>query len=141
MSQFFTGFSITILIGLLFTLLVLCGIIAWTNRISFRLRKVELPKWRLLFAFAFLQILLGVLTIFVVRAIKNDPFLDIGSGLGVAILSGLVFIKMILKTGWKQALRVWVIAAGMQLVLVPVCSTAMLVVWVMLSFLLFPPQL
>ena len=33
------------------------------------------------------------------------------------------------------------IAAGMQLVVLPVCSVVMVVGWIMLSFSLFPPQL
>jgi hypothetical protein len=140
MSHTLSGFSITMFLGLGLILLVLCGIIALTTWISFRLRKVEHPKLKFLIAIAFLQILLGGLTVFVLRAIKNDPFIAIGTGLGITILSGLLFIKLIFKYGWKQSLRIWAIAAGMQLVFVPVCSVVMLVGWVMFTFMLYPPQ-
>ncbi|MCX6034271.1 MAG: hypothetical protein NTV38_04745, partial [Chloroflexi bacterium] len=61
---------------------------------------------KLLFAIALLQILLGGLTVFVLRSINDDPFIDIGSGAGITFLSGLFFIKLILKNGWKRSLRV-----------------------------------
>jgi len=95
---------------------------------------------KFLVAIVFLQILLGVTTGFVVRAIKNDPFICVGTGLGITILSGLLFIKLILKYDWKQSLRIWAIAAGLQLVFVPVCLVVMLVGWVMFTLWLYPPQ-
>lgn len=120
--------------------LVLWGIIALTIRISFRLRKVESPKLKFILAIAFLQTLLGILTIFVVETIKYEPFLIIGTGLGITILSGLLFIKMFLKNDWKQSLRIWAIAAVMQMVFVPVCSGVMLLGWFVFYFMNHPPQ-
>ena len=108
--------------------------------ISFRLRKVEPPKFKFLFAIAFLQILLGILTIYVVDAVNDEPSLYIGTGLGITILSGLLFIKMFLKNDWKQSLRIWAIAAIMQLVFVPVCSVVMLLGLFIIGFMLHPPQ-
>ena len=140
MSQHIPGFSISMFLGFVFTFLVLCGIIAWTTWIGFRLRKVEPPKLIFRIAIAFLQILLGGLTVFVVKAIHNDPFIAIGTGLGITILSGPFFMKLILKCGLKQTMHIWAIAAGMQLVFVPVCAVVMVVGWVMISFLLYPPQ-
>jgi hypothetical protein len=121
-------------------LVLLWGVISLTIWISFRLRKVEPPKFKFLFAIAFLQILLGILTIYVVDAINDEPSLYIGTGLGITILSGLLFIKMFLKNDWKQSLRIWAIAAIMQLVFVPVCSVVMLYGFFIIGFMLHPPQ-
>jgi len=52
--------AMLLFLGLGFILFVLGVILAWTTRISFRLRKVQPPKVLLLFASAFFQILLGV---------------------------------------------------------------------------------
>ena len=127
-------------IGMLSIPLVLWGIIAFTIRISFRLCKVEPPKLKFIFAIAFLQTLLGIVTIYVVELIKYEPFLIIGTGLGITILSGLLFIKMFLKNDWKQSLRIWAIAAVMQLVFVPICSGVMLLGWFVFYFMNHPPQ-
>lgn len=121
-------------------LVLLWGVISLTIWISFRLRKVEPPKFKFLFAIAFLQILLGILTIYVVDAINDEPSLYIGTGLGITILSGLLFIKIFLKNDWKQSLRIWAIAAIMQLVFVPVCSVVMLLGFFIVGFMLHPPQ-
>jgi len=127
-------------IGLVSIPLVLWGIIAFTIWISFRLRKLEPPKLRFIFIIAFLQILLGILTIYVVESIKYIPFLIIGTGLGIIILSDLLFIKMFLKNDWRQSLRIWAIAAVMQLVFLPVCSGVMLLGWFVFYFINHPPQ-
>jgi hypothetical protein len=134
---------IILFLGLGFILLILCGIITWTIRISLRLNKVDIPKLKFLFSIAFLQILLGVITIFIlfiVGPITDEPFIAIGTGSGITLLSGILFIKLILKNGWKQSLRVWAIAVAMQLVLVPVCSVVMSVALVMFLLLVYPPQ-
>jgi hypothetical protein len=125
-------------IGLVSIPLVLWGIISLTIWISFRLRKLEPPKLRFIFAIAFLQILL--LTMYVVERIKYEPFLIIGTGLGIIILSDLLFIKMFLKNDWKQSLGVWAIASVMQLVFLPVCSAVMLLGWFVYYFINHPPQ-
>jgi hypothetical protein len=132
---------IVMLLGLGFIFFVLCGILTWTSLISIRLSKVEPPRSRFLIAIAFLQVLLGGLTGFAIRAIIDDPFIDIGTGLGMTFLSGMFFTKLILKNGWRRSLRVWAIAAAMQLVLVPICSVIMVVGWVMFFLWLYPPQL
>jgi type IV secretory pathway TrbD component len=94
-----------------------------------------------MFAISFLQILLGILTIYVIELIKYEPFLVFGTALGITILSGLLFIKIFLKNDWKQSLRIWVIAAVMQMVFVPVCSMVMLLGWFVFYFMNHPPQL
>jgi hypothetical protein len=93
MSGYLDSFSISMFLGFGIILLILWGIMTGITWISLRLAKVEHPKWRFLFAIAFLQILLGGLTLFVVRAIKIDPFLDVGTGLGMTCLSSLFFIS------------------------------------------------
>ncbi len=133
--------TIYLVIGLAFIVLVLWGIIAWTTRISFRLRKVEVPKSRFLFVVTLLQILVGGLTFYGFEVIKDGPTLNMGIALGITILSGLLFRKMILKNNWKQTLGGWAIAALLQLVLLPVSLVIMLFVWVMLLFIIHPPQL
>jgi hypothetical protein len=131
---------IVLFLGLGIILLVLCGVITWTTRTSIRLGKKELPKIKFLFAIAFLQVLLGVITIFVVRAIKDDPVIAIGTGAGIMFLSGLFYIKVILKKSWRQSLRIWAVAFAMQLVLVPVFTVVMVVGWIMILLWMYPPQ-
>jgi hypothetical protein len=140
MSRILSETYIFSVVGLVFIPLVLWGIIALTIRLSFRLRKVEPPKLKFLFAISFLQILLGILTIYVIELIKYEPFLVFGTALGITILSGLLFIQIFLKNDWKQSLRIWVIAAVMQMVFVPVCSMVMLLGWFVFYFMNHPPQ-
>lgn len=134
------GFTISIILGSVILLIVLCGIIAWTTRKSFIWRKTEPPRLWLLFIIAFLQILLGVITVFAVKWINNNPIIALGFGLGILILSGCIGIKLFLKFSWKQSLHLWSYAAVMQLVLLPVCAAALNIAWLMLTFRLFPPQ-
>ncbi len=94
-----------------------------------------------LFSVAFLQIVLGIGTVLGVKAFNDDPLLCLGTGLGILLVSGLFWIKLLLKTSWKQALRVWAVAAGIQLVAVPVSAGVLVAGWIMVTFLLFPPQL
>jgi hypothetical protein len=140
MSRILSEPYIFSIIGLVFIPLVLWGIIALTIRLSFQLRKVEPPKLKFMFAISFLQILLGILTIYVIELIKYEPFLVFGTALGITILSGLLFIKIFLKNDWKQSLRIWIIAAVMQMVFVPVCSMVMLLGWFVFYFMNHPPQ-
>jgi hypothetical protein len=140
MSRFLPNSSTTLFIGLGFYLLIVCGIITWTIWTSLHLSKVEPPKFRFLFVMVLVQFLLGGLTLLGVRSIRNDPFMDIGSGLVIIFLSGIVFIRLILKKSWKTSLRVWFVATGMQLVFVPICSVIMVMGWSRLLLLLYPPQ-
>ena len=119
-------FTISIILGSVFLFALLCGIIAWTTRKSFIWRKTKSPKLWLLFIIAFLQILLGVITVFAVKGINNNPIIALGSGLGVLILSGCFWIKIFLKQSWKGSLRLWSYAAVMQLVLLPICAAAVI---------------
>jgi hypothetical protein len=141
MNRTMQGFTISIIIGSVILLIVLCGIIAWTTCKSFIWRKAESPKLWLLFIIAFLQILPGVITVFAVKGINNNPIIALGSGLVVLIISGCFWIKIFLKVSWKQTLRLWSYAAVMQLILVPVCAAALTIAWLMLTFTLFPPLL
>jgi hypothetical protein len=140
MSRFLPYPVLALFFGLGCILLVICGVMTWTTRISFRLGKVEPPKLKFLVAVAFLQVLLGVLTVFALKAVKDDPVIDLGIGLGMIFLSGLFLQKLIIKTGWRQCLRIWCIATLIQLVLVPVCSLFLLVGLYLLLLLLYPPQ-
>jgi hypothetical protein len=145
MSNSDTAPVIVLLLSLGIIILALCGIITWTIRISFRLSKVDAPRLRFLFAIAFLQILLGGLTVymtlFILKPIKDVLIIVFGTSAGIIILSGLFLIKLILKNGWRRSLRIWAIAAAMQLVLVPICSVTMWGGWVMLFLWLYPPLL
>ena len=135
-----SGPVILLILGLVLIFFPLCGIITWTTRLSTRLSKVEPQKWKSLFAIAFLQVLLGVLTVIALKAIKENPVIDLGTGLGITFLSGLFLQKLILKKSWKQCLRVWAIATAMQLVLVSVYSLVMLAGCVFVFLLFFHPQ-
>lgn len=141
MSHILTGPVIVLLLGSGVILFILCGIITLTIRISIRLNKLEPPKLRFLFSIAFLQLLLGGLTVYALRTVNDDPYIDLGIGLGITFLSGLFLIKLILKNGWRRSLHIWAIAAAIQLVLVPICSAILMVGWLMLLFLLYPPLL
>ena len=140
MSRFLSDSSIFSVIGLVSIPLVLLGIMVMTTWISFRLSKVGPPKLKFMVAIAFLQILLGISTFYVVELIKYAPFLMIGTSLGITILSNLLFIKMFLKDGWKQPLRIWAFAAVLQMVFLPVFSGGMLVGWFVFYFMNHPPQ-
>ena len=131
---------IILFLGLGVILLILCGVLAWITRMSFRLNKVDAPKTKSLFAVSFLQILTGVITALVVRAIKDEPLIALGTGMVMTLLSGILFMKLILKNGWKQSLHTWSLAAVMQLVLLPICSVVMSMIWVMFFLWLYPPQ-
>jgi hypothetical protein len=134
------GFPIISVIGFVSIPLVLMGIMALTTRVSFRLCKTKPPKLKFMVAVAFLQILLLVLTLYVVELIKYEPFLMIGAALGITILSNLIFIKMFLKNGWKQSLGIWAIAGVMQMAFLPVCSGVMLMGWFAFNFMNHTPQ-
>jgi hypothetical protein len=140
MSRFLSDSSIFSRFSLVSIPLVLLGIMILTTWISFRLSKVEPPKSKFMFAAAFLQILLGILTIYVVELIKYAPFLMIGTGLGITVLSNLLFINMFLKDSRKQPLCIWAFAAVLQMVFVPVCSGGMLLGWFVFYFMDHPPQ-
>jgi len=131
---------ITLFLGLGLIFLVLCVIISWTTRISFRINKLEPPSSKLLFATSFLQILLGVITLLTVKTIKIEPLISICSGLVITLLSGLILIKWMLKKNWKHALRLWAVAAALQLVALPVGTVVMLVILVMILNWIYPPQ-
>jgi hypothetical protein len=140
MSQFLsTPFPLSA-IGLVSIPLALWGILSLTIWLSFRLRKLAPPKFGLIIAVAFLQTLLGLLSMYVVERIRYLPFLIIGAGLGVIILSDLFFITSFLKRDWKRSLPVWAIASLMQLVFLPVCSAVMLLGWFVFYFSSHPPQ-
>jgi hypothetical protein len=141
MSLPYSTSTFFLLVGLGLFLFVLLGILTLTTRFSLRLGKLEPPSLKLLFPIAFLQLVLGSLVIFAARAIHNDPWIDIGAGLGATILSGLFLIKVMLKIGWKRCLRVWIVAALLQVVLLPLVSGILLVGWLMLYFFLYPPLL
>lgn len=140
MSQFLTTPFPFSAIGLVAIPLALWGILSLTTWLSFRLRKLKPPKFGWIIAFAFLQTLLGVLSMYVVERVKYLPFLIIGAGLGMIILSDLLFITSFLKKDWRRSLPVWAIASLMQLVFLPVCSAVMLLGWFVFYFISHPPQ-
>jgi hypothetical protein len=127
-------------IGLVSIPLFLWGILSLTIWSGFQLRKLAPPKFGLIIAVAFLQTLLGLLSMYVVERIKYLPFLIIGVSLGMIILSDLLFITLFLKKDWKRSLPVWAIASLMQLLFLPVCSAVMLFGWFVFYFSSHPPQ-
>lgn len=139
MNQFPLSPLVSIYISLSIILFLLCGILAWTYRISIRINKLAGSKFGILFGVAFVQILLGVVITVVLRALKFEPITGIAVGIGTAILVGIPVLKLFVRLDWKPTLRVWGVAAAMQLVLIPICSLILAVVFVQLLLWLYPP--
>jgi hypothetical protein len=133
--------TIVLLLSLGFVLMTLCGVVAATIRISLHLNKVEAPKLRWLLLIALLQILFGIMSIVIETILgltKGEALIVCcATPLGTTLLSGILFIKLVIKTDWKQSLRIWSLAAIMQLVLLPVCSAVSNLIYMMLLSL-FP---
>jgi hypothetical protein len=128
-----------VLISLTIILLLLCGILAWTYRMSIRINKLDGFKFGIRFGVAFVQILLGVVITAVLRALKFEPNTGIAVGIGTAILVGMPALKLFVRLDWKPTLRLWGVAAVMQLALIPICSLILAIVFIMLLLWLYPP--
>jgi hypothetical protein len=133
--------TIVLLLSLGFVLMTLCGVVAATIRISLHLNKMKAPKLRWLLLIALLQILFGIMSIVIETILgltKGEALIVCcATPLGTTLLSGILFIKLVIKTDWKQSLRIWSLAAIMQLVLLPVCSAVSNLIYMMLLSL-FP---
>ncbi len=116
--------------------MTLCGVVAATIRISLHLNKVDAPKLRWLLLIASFQILFGIMSIvietFVGLTKRETLIVCCATPLGTTLLSGILFIKLVINTNWKQSLRVWSLAVVMQLVLLPVCLAVSNFIYVML---------
>jgi hypothetical protein len=139
MSQFPLPPLVFIPIVLGIILIILCGLITLTLRLSIRLNKAESPGRKTLILVAFLQILAGTIVVAVLRVMKIGPFAGIGVGMAAAIMTGILGMKWFLHGSWKQTLRLWGVAAAMQLVLMPVCLAVLLLIFMALSFWIYPP--
>jgi hypothetical protein len=139
MNQFPLAPLVLVLISLTIILLLLCGILAWTYKMSIRINKLDGFKFGIRFEVAFVQILLGVVITAVLRALKFEPITEIAAGIGTAILVGIPALKVFVRLAWKPTLRVWGVAAVMQLVLIPICSLILVMVFIMLLLWLYPP--
>jgi hypothetical protein len=116
------------------------GGIAWTTRVSFRLDREWQGSLKRIPLLALLQVALGVGAVVLLRAIHNDPLLDLGVGLGVVLLSGLFLMKWFFARPWKATLRIWVVAAAQQFILLPVSGVVLGFLLIMLLTVIFPPQ-
>ena len=136
MSHFPPLSSIVLFLSLGFMLVTLSGVVAATIRISLHLNKVEAPKQRWLLLIALLQILFGIMSIVIetIFGLTRGEALIVccATPLGTTLLSGILFIKLVINTNWKQSLRVWSLAVVMQLVLLPVCLAVSNFIYVML---------
>ncbi len=99
MNRTMQGFTISIILGVLVLFVVLCGIIAWTTRKSFksaesRISKIVAAFWYCLFTNPHWR----DCRILAVKGINNNPVIAIGSGLGVLILSGCYLDKNLSQT-------------------------------------------
>jgi hypothetical protein len=139
MTQFPVPPLVSIFISLGVILMLLCGIIAWTYKLSIRINKFEDPKFGILFGIAFVQTLLGVIVTAILRAMKFEPFAGLGAGIGTVVLSGILILKLSLQYNWKQTLQLWGIAGVMQLVLIPICLLMLSVVFFLLLYWIYPP--
>ena len=141
MSHFPPLSSIVLFLSLGFMLVTLSGVVAATIRISLHLNKVEAPKQRWLLLIALLQILFGIMSIVIetIFGLTRGEALIVccATPLGTTLLSGILFMKLIIKTDWKRSLRVWSFAAIIQLILLPICSVVLYLIYVMLLSL-FP---
>lgn len=133
--------TIVLFLSLGFVLMTLCGVVVATIRISLHLNKVNAPKLRWLLLIALLQILFGIMSIVIETILgltKGEALIVCcATPLGATLLSGILSIKLVIKTDWKQSLRVWSLAAIMQLILLPVCSVVLYLIYIMLLSL-FP---
>jgi len=139
MSKFPLPAPVFILIWLGLTILLLCGIVAWTISKGSRRNQVPAPHQKILFLIAFLQILVGSITTAILRASALDPYRGIGFGIGMTILAGIPLQKWALKTAWKQTFKIWGFAALIQLVLIPICIVVSFIMLVIVSIWLYPP--
>lgn len=141
MSQIPSLSTIVLFLSLGFVLMTLCGVVAATIRISLHLNKVEAPKLRWLLLIALLQIFFGIMSIVIETILgltKGETLIVCCTApLGATLLSGILLIKLVIKTDWKLSLRIWSLAAIMQLVLLPVCSVVLHLTYMMLLSL-FP---
>jgi hypothetical protein len=139
MNQFPLPSLVFVLISLTIILFLLCGILAWTYRISLRINKLDGFKFGIRFGVAFVQILLGIVITAVLMALKLEPNIGIAIGIGTAILFGMPALKLFIRLAWKPTLRVWGVAAVMQLVLIPIYLLIVAVVFVQLLLWVYPP--
>jgi hypothetical protein len=139
MSKFPLPAPVFVLIWLGLTILLLCGIVAWTISKSSCRNKVPAPHRKILFLIAFLQILVGSITTAILQASAFDPYRGIGFGIGMAILAGIPLQKGVLKTAWKQTFKIWGLGALIQLVLLPICIVVSLIMFAIVSIWLYPP--
>jgi len=130
---------IPLIIGLVLILLILGGVVMVITRISLRINKAAIPKLKSLLAIAFLQILLDAIAVVAIWTMAGNPVLGLVTGIGITILSGLPIIKWLLHWGWKQTLRVWGVSAGFELVLLPICTVILVVIYVNIMLQIFPP--
>jgi len=110
--------------------------VAWTIRISLHLNKVDAPKLRWLLLIALLQILFGIMSIVIETILgltKGETLIVCcTTPLGATLLSGILLIKLIIKTDWKKSLCIWSLAALIQLVILPVCLVVSNFIYMML---------
>jgi hypothetical protein len=140
MTDFLSSPITFLVLSLVLILVILHELLRLTLRFTHRLLKFDYPQGHSLRIIAILQVLVGILVTVALRFIHNDPILDLGIGGGLMLLSGILFIKIILKYPWKITLLVWGVALIMQLVVVPVVTMVLLAVFVLLAITLFPPQ-
>jgi len=130
---------IPLVIGLILFLLILGGIVTVITRLSLRINKAAIPQLKSLLAIAFLQILVDAMVAAALWGKLANPVLGLVVGIGITILSGLPIMKWLLHRGWKQTLGVWGVAAGFELVLLPICTVILLVIYVNIMLQIFPP--
>lgn len=139
MNQFPLPPLLSVLISLTLLLLLVCGILAWTYGISIRINKSEGFRFGIRFKVAFVQTLLGVVITAGLREWKFEPITAIAVGIGTTILAGIPALKLFVRLAWKPTLRLWGVAAVMQLVLIPICSSILAVIFFLLLLWLYPP--
>jgi hypothetical protein len=135
-----SGPSIVFIFAVAMLPFILASILSLLLRVSFHLVKVPLPKLRTRFGATLCQVVLGIAILFALNYLQAHPILQLGVALGATILVGLFFYKLFFKLEWKQALKVWGVAAAFQIFTLPIVATVLFYAEMVILFMLFPVQ-
>lgn len=121
MSQFPILSDVPFFIGFIAACLIWLGFMMAIYRICLRIMKIPNPTWKMLLLIVFLQSLFGAAVTAASWAVKLDPFVGIGFGIGAVILAGIPVLKWLLRQDWKSTLQLWGVTGIAQVVLLPIC--------------------
>ena len=120
MNGFHLSPTDSLVIGVVIILIILGYLISLLTRLSFFINNVSLSGRKPLYAVANLQVLLGTIVVLVLWQLKAGSAAADLTGIGVALLSGFPLMRWLFQKSWKGTLPVWGVAAGIELVLIPI---------------------